>query len=310
MKKMFYFFCITFIAFLFNTLSAQTVHKIAIQFYASATNIGAVSIYADTINEGQIYTIKQETLPSNYSLAQPIYNALVGSEFYFESGSLNQDITIWFVISDIDLSKGQYSPSNGANFFFDVNFAVYDWNGNLQPEPFKLNTGKYAIIKINKSTDFNNFIATTGINVSAALSFVYETASGFDLSGIQTFDSTSSTTAEISHFSNVVGSNQSAVTAIENPIPNNIPSEFTLKQNYPNPFNPSTNIEYDLPVRSFVQLDVYNILGVKVATLVNSMTGAGKHVVTFNPDNLSSGLYIYQLKTDKLTLSRKMLFMK
>src|SRR5574340_317132 len=119
MKKMCYFFCFALIMFISNTLIAQTAHKIAIQFYASATNLGAVSIYADTINEGQIYTIKQETLPSSYSLAQPIYNALVGSEFYFESGSLNQDITIWFVISDIDLSSGKYSANHGANFFLD-----------------------------------------------------------------------------------------------------------------------------------------------------------------------------------------------
>ncbi len=311
MKKILYIFCIISVSFLFAPLNAQTAHKIAIQFYAQASNIGAVEIYADTISEGQVYTIQQKTLPSSYSGAQSLYDALVGTEFYFQTGSLNQDIVIGFYISDIDLSTGSYASQNAVNFFFDVNFSVSDWNGNLLSEPFNLNTGKYAILKIYKTTAFNAFIAKTGLDISAALKFVYETSTGFDLTGIQTYDSTSSVAAAISHFSHIVGSNTSSVTAVEeNPIANNIPNNFVLKQNYPNPFNPSTKIDFALPAKSFVQLDVYNILGVKVATLVNSTLSAGLHSAEFSPVNLSSGLYIYELKSNNVTLSRKMLYMK
>ncbi len=311
MKKMFYYFFAVLFAFSFSRIQAQTSHKIAIQFFAQATNVGAVSIYSDTISEGQVYTIKPAILTGNYAVAQGLYNALVGSEFYFQQGSLNQNISIIFDISDIDLSSGNYDPNFGADFFFDVNFAVYDFNGNLLPEPFNLNSGTYAILRLNKSADFNSFISKTGIDINSALKFVYEVSTGFDLTGITTYDSASSVTAEISHFSHIVGSTQSSVTGVESqPAAKNIPSNFELKQNYPNPFNPSTNIEYDLPVRSFVQLNVYNILGVKVATLVNGLSSAGVHNVTFSPDNLSSGLYIYELKANGLTLSRKMLYMK
>ncbi len=311
MKKMFYCFFVLLFVGAFTKINAQTSHKIAIQFFAEATNKGAISIYSDTITEGQIYTIKPQTLSASYAGAQGLYDALVGTEFYFQQGSLNEDISIIFSISDIDLSTGTYSENNAVNFFFDVNFAVYDSKGNLFPEPFNLNTGKYAILRIPKTDAFNNFISKTGLDISAALKFVYETSTGFDLTGINTYDSTSSVTAEISHFSHIVGSNQSSVTAVEpEPVAKNIPSSFELRQNFPNPFNPSTNIEYSLPSRSYVELSVYNILGIRVATLVKGTRSAGIHMVTFSPENLSSGLYIYELKTNGLTLSRKMLYMK
>ena len=307
MKKIFYLLLVFFTLGLFQFTNAQ--HKIAITFFVDASPYGAASIYADTITEGQIYTIQAKTLPSKYSNATAIYNALAGSEFYFQSGSLNQDINLWFVISNVNLTNGIYNQSNGADLFFDVNFFVYDWNMNLQTEPFMLNSGTYAVIKIAKSSIFNTFLTAVGLNLSTSLKFAYEVSTGFDPTGIQTFDSTNSVTALISHFSNIIGSSSGSITAVKEAA-NNIPSQFALKQNYPNPFNPSTNIIYDVPKSSFVQLNVYNILGQKVATLVNSINNAGVHNVTFNPGNLSSGLYIYQLKAGDVTLSRKMLFLK
>ncbi len=309
MKKFLYFFLSWVLFVSFNSTYAQTAHKIAIQFYAEATNIGAVSIYADTINEGEIYTIQPKTLPSSYSNAQALYDALVGSEFYFELGSLNQDINLYFVISDINLSAGTYSLGN-TPLFFDVDFSVQDWNGNNLSEPFNLNTGKYAVIKLFKSAAFNNFVANTGINPSLAWAFAYATATGYDLSGIQTYDSTSSITALVSHFSKVVGSNHSSVTGVNYFRNTKIPTHFALRQNYPNPFNPTTNIQYDLSQKSYVELKVYNLLGENIATLVRGVKEAGTHIVSFKPGNISSGIYIYQLKTDKITLSRKMIFMK
>lgn len=311
MKTFFYYTGIFIISGILTILNAQTQHKIALQLFVQAKDSGAVSVYADTIKEGQIYTLDPKTLPSNYAGAQPLYNALVGSEFYFEQGSLNENISIWFVISNVDLSKGDYYSESGVNLFFNAQFAVYDSNGNLQPEPFNLNPGKYAIIKVFKNKAFNNFIDSTGINLADSLAFAYETATGFDATGIKTFDSTSSITAEISHFSHVVGLTKNSITGVkESSYAKNIPSNFELKQNYPNPFNPSTTIEYALPAKSFVQLNVYNVLGIKIATLVNKEINAGMHSVEFSPQNLSSGLYIYELKTNKATISRKMLYLK
>jgi hypothetical protein len=89
-----------------------------------------------------------------------------------------------------------------------------------------------------------------------------------------------------------------------------IPNVLGLKQNYPNPFNPTTVIEYSLPEKSYVELNIYNLLGVKVATLDKSIREAGIYKVEFDGSDLSSGLFIYELKTDKVTISRKMLLLK
>ena len=71
---------------------------------------------------------------------------------------------------------------------------------------------------------------------------------------------------------------------------------FRLEQNYPNPFNPVTTIRYQLPVSSAVDLSVYNLLGQKIATLVDKKQKAGSHQVQWNANKYASGIYIYQLK--------------
>ncbi len=74
------------------------------------------------------------------------------------------------------------------------------------------------------------------------------------------------------------------------------PTEFTLQQNYPNPFNPSTQIDFSLAVDSKVTLNVYSLLGEKVATLVNSNLTAGVHQINFDASNLNSGVYFYRIE--------------
>lgn len=92
------------------------------------------------------------------------------------------------------------------------------------------------------------------------------------------------------------------------------PQEFALFQNYPNPFNPSTRIQYTLLKPVQVTLKVYNVLGLEVATLVNSRQEAGSYNVLFNTNtqslNLSSGVYFYRLETGAFVSIRKMVLMK
>ncbi len=88
------------------------------------------------------------------------------------------------------------------------------------------------------------------------------------------------------------------------------PDSYSLKNNYPNPFNPTTNIQFSLPQASEVQLTVYDVLGRRVAKLIDGKRPAGQHSVTFNASNLSSGVYIYRLKTDGFSESRNMLLVK
>jgi hypothetical protein len=90
-----------------------------------------------------------------------------------------------------------------------------------------------------------------------------------------------------------------------------IPSVYALEQNYPNPFNPSTVIEFSLPEDvGNVKLSIYNALGEKVAELVNTTLTAGKYSYQWNAQNVATGMYIYELRTDKFVSVKKMLLLK
>jgi hypothetical protein len=90
-----------------------------------------------------------------------------------------------------------------------------------------------------------------------------------------------------------------------------IPATYSLEQNYPNPFNPSTVIEFSLPEDvSNVKLSIYNALGEKVAELVNTNLMAGKYSYQWNAKNVATGMYIYELRTDKFVSVKKMLLLK
>jgi hypothetical protein len=90
-----------------------------------------------------------------------------------------------------------------------------------------------------------------------------------------------------------------------------IPAEYALEQNYPNPFNPSTVIEFSLPENvGNVKLSIYNALGEKVAELVNKALTAGKYQYQWNAQNVATGMYIYELRTDKFVSVKKMILIK
>ena len=89
-----------------------------------------------------------------------------------------------------------------------------------------------------------------------------------------------------------------------------VPARYELYQNYPNPFNPLTNIKFSLPEAAKVKIEVFNIIGEKVITLIEQNMEAGFHSITFNAENLSSGTYIYRLQTENFTQIKKMLLLK
>ena len=96
----------------------------------------------------------------------------------------------------------------------------------------------------------------------------------------------------------------------ENEPEETIPTKYSLSQNYPNPFNPTTTIQYDLPQDSHVKLNVYDILGRIVLTLVDQEKRAGTYKFTYNYSQLSSGIYFYRIFTDKYQSTKKMLLLK
>jgi len=89
-----------------------------------------------------------------------------------------------------------------------------------------------------------------------------------------------------------------------------LPTEFSLSQNHPNPFNPITEIKYALPKDHHVRLDVYNISGQKVATLVDGHQKAGCRIARWEARSSSSGIYFYRLQTANFVQTRKMILLK
>lgn len=88
------------------------------------------------------------------------------------------------------------------------------------------------------------------------------------------------------------------------------PKRFALVGNYPNPFNPETTIRYELPEDVHVQLEVYDMLGRRVALLVDELQRSGSHVTRFNGADLASGVYLYRLQAGAFEKVSQMILMK
>ena len=90
----------------------------------------------------------------------------------------------------------------------------------------------------------------------------------------------------------------------------NLPQKFVLNQNYPNPFNPTTEISFTLPKNCKVSLEVYNILGQRVVTLVDKNMAVGSHTVKWDASQFASGIYLYRLSTNEFVDEKKMVLIK
>jgi DNA-binding beta-propeller fold protein YncE len=91
---------------------------------------------------------------------------------------------------------------------------------------------------------------------------------------------------------------------------NDLPRQFVLRQNFPNPFNASTSIQYLLPEAAAVSIDLFNILGQHVATLIRRTKAAGSYTIQVNTDKMSSGIYFYRLQAGSFTQVKKMIVLK
>jgi hypothetical protein len=89
-----------------------------------------------------------------------------------------------------------------------------------------------------------------------------------------------------------------------------MPAGFVLYQNYPNPFNPSTQIQFALPKESHVRLEIFNLLGERVKTLVDETRQAGYHSERFDATGLASGLYFYRLQAGDFVATKKLLLLR
>ena len=103
--------------------------------------------------------------------------------------------------------------------------------------------------------------------------------------------------------------NSISVTNVEN-VGENGMNDFRIEQNYPNPFNPETRIDFHVPYDSFITIKVYDILGNEVSTIISRETKSGEYSMDFNGETLASGVYFYQMKSDRYLETKKMILLK
>lgn len=116
--------------------------------------------------------------------------------------------------------------------------------------------------------------------------------------------------AEVSPFGEfILGWNDVPVSVDKDPLAA-LPQEFMLHQNFPNPFNPSTVIQFDIPFRSHVLLEVYNVLGQPVALLVDEHRPAGYYTEHFDAGHLASGIYFYRIQAEDFVEVRKLMLLR
>jgi len=89
-----------------------------------------------------------------------------------------------------------------------------------------------------------------------------------------------------------------------------MPNQYQLSQNYPNPFNPSTTIRFQIPMSTFITLKVYDLTGKEIETLVSEYRTSGVHEITWNTNDLPSGIYLYRLETGEFTETKKMILQR
>ncbi len=166
-------------------------------------------------------------------------------------------------------------------------------------------------IQVFLSTDGGTNYTQLGSNIGVTTGMVTKVIPYFGGTATSKIKFTGRTASKNRFFLDNVSVVSGGITAIgETSTSRTIPNGFVLAQNYPNPFNPSTTIAFALPVRTNVQLNIFNQLGERVASLVNGELEAGSHSIVWNASNQVSGIYFYQLKTGNYAVVKKLVLMK
>ncbi len=285
--------------------------KFKIRFQASQHVWTSITVIdSSSFTEGSYYTIPEFTMPEAQAYLQPAYNAIVGATFGIDEGAINNNIRLDITLNGITLDGHYRNPVNDQALFLVLDVDVYDPVDLEDPitEHFWFNTGHAMTFTIPLHEDFISFITSIELT-RATLAFAYIANDLFSSNNITTTITASELSFTAEHLS-TFGGGGNEIVSVENNNDNEIPTKFTLNQNYPNPFNPTTKIKYSLAKTGFVSINVYNVLGSKVATLVSENMEVGNHEVEFSAVNLPSGIYFYTLVSNNLSITKKMMLIK
>lgn len=289
----------------FTTIAAHPKTGVIYGFLPSGTR---TSLYKMDANSGKLYPRKSIDLNEVTSCA------------FDTSGNL-------FLLSRRNLlykfDEAQNSVLRVDSIKTTLNAMAFDpFTNQLYAAIYKpLGTGKDQILRVNVGTGDTVRIGFLGINKIVRDIFFDESGNLFGFTGASSEVANFFSINKNSGTGTLIGSTglggivsaayyPGVINSIGNELPNSIVTDFKLFDNYPNPFNPSTVIRFNTPTPGAVSLNIYNILGEKVAELINGYLPAGEHKVEFDASRLNSGVFFYEMRAGEFRMMKKMVLMK
>jgi photosystem II stability/assembly factor-like uncharacterized protein len=284
------------------------VHPISHTLMAASTNNTTMGYYDVDSQTGSTLPIRTASISNTRAVtfkADTLYAASLAGKFY-----------------RINLSTGQVFQIGTATNIGYFSLAVHPSTQQIYASARStLGTDRDRIFTVNSATGDTALVGSTGDNaLTPGIAFA---ASGvlYGLKGTGTAENTLIKIDPATGAASIVGptgvSGLQAIAMDPSPVSVNVqsgmsasPEEFELKQNYPNPFNPSTTIEFSLRAPGYVSLQVFTVLGQKVADLVHNRLPAGVHRTIWNGNGHANGMYYYVLEVAGRRLVRKTLLIR
>jgi hypothetical protein len=247
---------------------------------------GIVQTYHLQVSTDSLFSnmvVENSSLTSTFFVLSTVNN---NSKYYWRVNNTNTAGTSnWSNIESFSTAPPFLSilfPNGGDKLYLDSTYVIR-WVSNI------IDTVNIKLISGNNITSVIGDSIFAGTNA-----FKWQVPSNVKQDSTYTVMISGISSPSLSSSSNSVFNISSRTTGI-NDLSNTVMS-YELSQNYPNPFNPSTFIQYSIPQESHVQIDVFNIIGQRITTLVNGIKKPGNYEISWNASNLSSGVYIYSIK--------------
>ncbi|MEA3500441.1 MAG: CARDB domain-containing protein [Candidatus Marinimicrobia bacterium] len=297
----------------------QTAYNVECQFFdgdPSGGDLISTLLVTDSISAGGNYTFSVDWIaPSN--IKYHAVNVLVDPYDKIRESNSSNNLMFKYLVQNDDLLP-PFTTS------IEAPKSIHAYYGDLDTSQFEITVYMFNTGNISATNSFANIFLPEGLSLvdtadtSVAIGTILAQQNSSHTWQVH-IDSIGD--KDVFFYSVTVGADSIADKTLERMITINnftsvkneynlIPDDFSLSQNYPNPFNPVTNFQYSIPKDTWVKISVFNVIGQKVAVLVDSYKNVGNYQMSFNANDLSSGIYYLRMQTNEFHSIRKMVYLK